>query len=188
MGATASGRDGDDMAQADDWKARQAGVVRQAMTEFTHIMGTDRTDRVAAAFSIACRAHEGQSDKAGRTYVTHPITVASNVGHDEDAIIVALLHDVVEDGGVSLDDIREEFGDTVADAVGLLTHDKSMTYGEYIDRIATSGNMLAIRVKIADLAHNMCVSRIDKPTHRDGDRAILRYASAYTKLVDALCG
>lgn len=175
------------MADEKQTQEQEAEMLRNAMGEFNHILTIDRTDKVIAAFSLACKAHAGQRDKSGRAYVTHPMTVASNVGNDETCVIVALLHDVVEDAHVSLDEIRDQFGNDVADAVALLTHDDGLTYGQYIDRIATSGNEVAIRVKIVDLAHNMCVSRLAHPSHGDADRAILRYAQAYTKLVSALC-
>lgn len=175
------------MSNAKQTREQEAEMLRNAMNEFNHIVTIDRTDKIVAAFSLACKAHAGQKDKSGRAYIVHPMTVASNVGNDETCIVVALLHDVVEDGNVSLDEIRKEFGNNAADAVALLTHDNDLTYGQYIDRIATSGNDVAIRVKIADLSHNMCVSRIACPSHGDADRGILRYAKAYTKLVSALC-
>lgn len=175
------------MSDANQTRKQEAEMLRNAMNEFNHIMTINRTDDIVAAFSLACKAHAGQKDKSGRAYIAHPMTVASNVGDDETCVVVALLHDIVEDGNVSLDEIRKEFGNDVADAVALLTHDDDLTYGQYIDRIATSGNDVAIRVKIADLSHNMCVSRIACPSHGDADRAILRYAKAYTKLVSALC-
>ena len=175
------------MADEKQTQEQEAEMLRDAMNEFNHIVTIDRTDKVVAAFSLACKAHAGQRDKSGRAYVAHPMTVASNVGDDETCVIVALLHDVVEDAHVSLDEIRDQFGSDVADAVALLTHDDDLTYGQYIDRIATSGNEVAIRVKIADLTHNMCVSRLAHPSYGDADRAILRYANAYAKLVSALC-
>ena len=75
--------------------------------------------------------------------------------------IVAYLHDVMEDHPdyMSVAAFRERFGDTVTDALLLLRHDRDDSYTEYIDKIRNSDNRLAIRVKIADLRHNMDVSR-----------------------------
>ena len=75
------------------------------------LFGTD--ERAMRAYALARRAHAGQRDKAGAPYILHPLSVAQGVmaSGDEDALVCALLHDVVEDGGVDLDEIRQEFGD-----------------------------------------------------------------------------
>ena len=83
--------------------------------------------------------------------------------------IAAVLHDVVEDTPVSLEDLHAEgFGRTVLEAVELLTHPDGMSYEAYVDRLA--GNPVARRVKLADLAHNMDITRIPNPKHRDFER------------------
>lgn len=78
---------------------------------------------------------------------------------DEDALICALLHDVVEDGGVDLDGIRQEFGDAAGDAVGLLTHEEGVPYLDYVRHIAESGSAAAIRCKISTLRRTS-ISRV----------------------------
>ena len=78
------------------------------------------SDRLVSAFALACRIHCGQQRKgSGVPYITHPMGVAALVGEyggDEEEIIAALLHDVVEDGGGlnALAEIREQFGERVA--------------------------------------------------------------------------
>ena len=78
-------------------------------------------DLVKKADAFAAKAHEGQTDKAGLPYITHPRAVAAMI-EDETAKVAALLHDTVEDTDVTLEEIRAEFGDEIAAAVDLLTH------------------------------------------------------------------
>lgn len=127
------------------------------------------------ALKIAKKAHRGQRDKAGRPYIEHPLNVAEFMG-DEDTCVVALLHDVVEDTKVTMADL-EAAGFTKAQlaALRLLTHDKSVSYMDYIRRI--KDNEIARTVKLADLAHNLDLSRIPNPTVEDYQR-LNKYAEA----------
>lgn len=111
---------------------------------------------VAAAAELARRAHADQRDKAGRPYIRHPESVAAIVRgrfpDDEVAEIVAWLHDVVEDTGVTLDQIRAEFGDDVADGVDAMSRRPGEDPDQYYARVAA--NQTARRVKRADLTDN----------------------------------
>lgn len=126
--------------------------------------------RVRKAFEVAKQAHAGQVDKSGVDYINHPMTVASNVGDDVSAIIVALLHDVAEDTAKTLNDLRTEIPLTAEElqALKLLTHDDSTPYLEYVERI--SANELAAKVKAADLNHNSDLSRLKNPAAKDLER------------------
>lgn len=135
--------------------------------------------KVLAALRFAEAMHKGQVDKAGVPYIEHPKAVASMVDGD-DAKIVALLHDTVEDTGATVDEIRSMFGDRVADAVACLTHDKSVPYLEYVANI--KGNDLAREVKLADLKHNMDLSRIPNVTDVDIQRVNRKYRPAFEML------
>ena len=76
--------------------------------------------RVRAAFELADRSHAGQKRKDGTPYVSHCIAAAiitAELGLDEDAIIAAILHDCIEDTGLTYDDIARAFGAAVADIV-----------------------------------------------------------------------
>ena len=122
------------------------------------------------ALNIATKAHEGQLDKAGDPYIKHPIYVASLVNTETEKI-VALLHDVVEDTNVTLNDIKKYgFGEPITEALTLLTHNKNIPYFEYINKI--KNNSVAKNVKIADLTHNSDISRINKPTKKDLERTV----------------
>ena len=126
--------------------------------------------RVRKAFKAARAAHAGQVDKGGIDYINHPLTVASNIGNDVSAIIVALLHDVAEDTAVTLDDLQADIPLTAdeLDALKLLTHDDHTPYLEYVAQIKT--NPLAAQVKAADLKHNSDLSRLENPQRKDLER------------------
>ena len=107
------------------------------------------------ALRIALEAHEGQKDLDGNPVILHPMTVAI-AGRNREEQIAGLLHDVVEDTTLTFDDLLARGVDeSIVDALHLLTHTKDITYEEYVNRIATSGNDIAIHVKYNDLCHNL---------------------------------
>ena len=103
------------------------------------------------AMQIAYKAHHGQTDYNGIPYIFHPIHLAEAMD-DEYACCVALLHDVVEDTNVTLEELKEIFPREVTDAVALMTHKKGTDYFDYVRAIKE--NPIARKVKLADLAHN----------------------------------
>lgn len=111
------------------------------------------------AMRIAYDAHHGQVDKTGLPYIYHPIHLAESMT-DEDSTIVALLHDVIEDTALTLEDLsRVGFCEDVLTALALLTHNPAESYMDYVSRLSTSP--LALRVKLADLRHNSDMTRLD---------------------------
>ena len=85
-------------------------------------MTPDELRTIDRALIRATKAHAGQVDKADRPYIFHPVGVAASLLHtDAVHVCVALLHDVVEDTDVTIEEIREEFGEEVASPVALLT-------------------------------------------------------------------
>ena len=111
------------------------------------------------AIEIALEAHRNQKDRSNRPYILHPLHLMQQMD-GEIEMIAAVLHDVVEDSTITLDDLRGEgFATEAIDAVALLTHDKAaMSYEEYVRRIKP--NPLARKIKLADLTHNMDLRRI----------------------------
>ena len=104
---------------------------------------------------IATEAHRGQKDLDGNPIILHPLTVGL-MGKTIDEQCVGFLHDVVEDTEYTFDDlIRMGVPVRIVDALRLLTHEESTDYLEYVRRIATSANELAIAVKLNDLRHNL---------------------------------
>jgi (p)ppGpp synthase/HD superfamily hydrolase len=108
---------------------------------------------------FARAAHGDQLDKAGAPYWLHPVRVMRGLGPDATLATrqVALLHDVLEDTHLTAADLAAAgFPPDVIGAVKLLTRDKTAgTYADYVAGIATSGNAMAIAVKIADLTDNL---------------------------------
>ena len=109
------------------------------------------TPLTGKAMRIAYEAHHGQVDKSGIPYIFHPIHLAEQM-EDEISCCVALLHDVVEDTEVTLDDLRKDFPEEVVEIVRLLTHDDTVPYFDYVREIKK--HPIAKKVKLADLAHN----------------------------------
>ena len=109
------------------------------------------------------KAHETQIDKCGRPYYLHPLRVAMRLVYCTPAERhAALLHDVVEDTAVTLDDLKAAgYSAEIIELVDLLTRRKPAgeTHRHYLDRIVASRNAKALRVKLADLYDNMSSAR-----------------------------
>lgn len=136
------------------------------------------------AIAIAEQQHAGQVDKAGRPYVEHPKRVMQSMSTDAERI-VAVLHDVVEDTDLTLDQLAAEgFPDYILAALESVTRKTGETYDAFVLR--ASNNPIGRRVKYADLRDNADLSRIPKPT--DADRArTAKYQRAMAQL-DAAVG
>lgn len=121
------------------------------------------------AIAIALRAHSGQKDRQGQPYILHPLHVMMQMDSEPERI-AAILHDVVEDSEITLDDLRDEgFSAEVLTAVALLTHDKSATaYDDYVRKLKP--NAIARKIKLADLQHNMDVRRMVTINPEDQER------------------
>ena len=131
------------------------------------------------AIELAKQHHEGQTDKAGKPYIEHPLRVMNQVESEEEKI-VAVLHDIVEDTEISLDDLRSEgFSEEVVSAVECLTKQDGENYDSYIERI--SFNPLAVKIKLADLEDNRDLTRLPEVTDKDLER-IEKYDKALEKL------
>ena len=123
------------------------------------------TELTKKAMRISLRAHQGQTDRSGMPYFLHPFHVADHM-KDEEETCTALLHDVVEDTDVTLDDLRAAgMPERVLEAVDLLTHRKGVPYLDYVRNL--SGNPIARAVKLQDLEHNLDLGRIDHITRED---------------------
>lgn len=110
-------------------------------------------DLIPKALQFATEAHLGQLRKVtGEDFVVHPIRVSERVKTDLQKVC-ALLHDVVEDTPVEIEQIRSEFGHDVAYIVGLLTHRVGDTYEQYIERVLLNENARVI--KVADICDNL---------------------------------
>ncbi|MGQ8874404.1 hypothetical protein [Paenibacillus sp. TSA_86.1] len=134
---------------------------------------------IELAISIALQAHKGQLDKGGQRYILHPLAVMNRIETMEEKI-VAVLHDVIEDTDVTIEELREfGFSEEILHAICLLTRSKEDTYEQFIEK--TLMNPIARNVKIADIKENMNISRIKNPTEHDYNR-LEKYRKAIERL------
>ena len=139
------------------------------------------TELTNKALRIAYDAHHGQLDSNGIPYIFHPLHLAEQM-EDEISCCIALLHDVVEDTDITPEQLAEDFPAAVVDAVKLLTHNPDTDYFDYVRAIKCSP--IAVKVKLADLAHNMDTSRfagVEVPKERIG-----YFRDKYTKALAIL--
>ncbi len=143
-------------------------------------METSPEDMVQHADAIAERAHEGQTDKGDMPYVDHPRRVAKRLD-DPTEKVVALLHDVLEDSKIiSEHELRETFGNEVADAVVALTKVEGRPLDEYYEGVRE--NELARRVKLADIADNLDPDRVKMLDPIEANRLAAKYSTALEAL------
>jgi (p)ppGpp synthase/HD superfamily hydrolase len=134
------------------------------------------------AIAIAAEAFKDKTDRGGQPYILHCLYVMNGVSHlGEDAMIAAVLHDLIEDcPGWNLDLLRGcGFNDNVIYAIRLLTHEEDIEYMDYIKMMSFSPVSTAIKMK--DIEHNSMVSRLKGLSKKDFDR-LEKYATAYTYL------
>ncbi len=141
------------------WKSLEAKILAG---NITMDMG-----RVRDAYEYAVKLHEGQKRRDGSPYVTHCVATAEIIaeqGLDEDSVVAALLHDVIEDTPATYDDVKRQFGATVADIVEGVTKLTRVQYTSHEEEqaenlrkmlIAMAKDIRVILIKIADRLHNM---------------------------------
>ena len=112
----------------------------------------ERSGLLEDALQVALDNHRGETDQAGEVFIRHPLRVMEQV--PEDARVVAVLHDVLEDGG-SIDAVHTRLTAEEVHALDLLTRRREEPYDTYIERIAESENRIALWVKRADLTDNL---------------------------------
>lgn len=137
---------------------------------------------VQRAKTLAAGAHQGQFDKAGRPYIEHPERVVGHlVNPTADEVVVAWLHDVLEDTEVTLEEVEHEFGPTVAAAVEAMTRrPDEADSAQYYARV--KANPIALKVKAADLADNTDPDRLALLDSADRARLEVKYANAQREL------
>jgi (p)ppGpp synthase/HD superfamily hydrolase len=135
------------------------------------------------AIALAAGAHAGQLDKGGVPYIFHPIRVMLRMTTDDERI-AAVLHDVVEDCGWTLEELASEgFSSIVIEAVDALTKRPGEEYEAFVLR--ASKNSIARKVKLADLADNSDPARSTDHTERGRARLEKYYrAAAVLKEID----
>jgi GTP diphosphokinase / guanosine-3',5'-bis(diphosphate) 3'-diphosphatase len=146
---------------------RHQDLVEELLAEVSSYNPDVDQDLLKRAFSFAARAHEGQQRRSGEDFIHHPFGAAkicAQLRLDDETIAAALLHDVVEDTGAEIDDVRAEFGEEIAQLVEGVTkltgirfqsreHAEAENYRKMI--VAMAHDVRVILVKLADRLHNM---------------------------------
>jgi guanosine-3',5'-bis(diphosphate) 3'-pyrophosphohydrolase len=146
---------------------RHQDLVEELLAEVSSYNPDVDQDLLRRAFSFAARAHEGQQRRSGEDFIHHPFGAAkicAQLRLDDETIAAALLHDVVEDTGAEIDDVRAEFGEEIAQLVEGVTkltgirfqsreHAEAENYRKMI--VAMAHDVRVILVKLADRLHNM---------------------------------
>lgn len=131
------------------------------------------------AIKIACEAHGDQKDKAGEPYILHPLRLMLRL-KDKDAMIVAVLHDVIEDSYFDFAFLESQgFDKSILKAVEAITKRGNEPYHDFIERL--SFNDLAVKVKIEDLKDNLDLTRLTSIGDKDLER-MKKYHKALTFL------
>ncbi|MBL7950739.1 MAG: bifunctional (p)ppGpp synthetase/guanosine-3',5'-bis(diphosphate) 3'-pyrophosphohydrolase [Flavobacteriales bacterium] len=142
---------------------RYRGLLRAIRGERT----AEESRMIRKAFNIAVEAHKEQRRKSGEPYIYHPIAVAricaEEIGLGATSVVAALLHDTVEDTDLTLDDVKDLFGPTVATIIDGLTKISGMQFGtdsiqaENFRKVlmTLAQDVRVILVKLADRLHNM---------------------------------
>jgi GTP pyrophosphokinase len=141
--------------------------VAELLQEVSAYLKPEDVENIQRAVELSKTAHAGQTRQSGEAYVTHPIAVArilTSLHLDTQAIIAALLHDVVEDTHITVEDIAEQFGKPVADVVEGLSKLDKLQFETVADAqaenfrkmlMAMARDVRVILIKLADRLHNM---------------------------------
>ena len=148
-------------------------VPEELVSRIRQYLPEDQVERIEAAYAYASRCHDGQTRRSGEPYVLHPLNTAlvlADLRLDTDTLCAALLHDVMEDCGVTYKDLERDFGDEVARLVDSVTKLTRMDY-EKLGRaysedrlndeslrkmlVAMANDVRVVLIKLADRLHNM---------------------------------
>lgn len=161
------------MELPDTYSLEEKTELKKRFYEIINLWHTRKNSQdvemVTKAFYLAADAHKDARRRSGEPYMYHPLAVAKIIAGDmsmgRTSIICALLHDVVEDTSYTLDDIRELFGDKVAEIIDGVTKLEMKDFNSDVESIqaenfrkiviSMSDEIRVILVKIADRLHNM---------------------------------
>jgi GTP diphosphokinase / guanosine-3',5'-bis(diphosphate) 3'-diphosphatase len=146
---------------------RQSQGVEKLFALTRRFLSKSGQRQLEKAYRFALRSHSDQYRKSGELYIEHPVAVATTLAElelDPDTLSAALLHDVVEDTPLTLSDIRDEFGDTIAEIIDGVTKLDRFKFGSAEEQqaenmrkmlIAMAKDVRVILIKLADRLHNM---------------------------------
>ena len=163
------------------------GDLFAVMQEYaTDSAASGEREDIERAFAFACESHAGQERKSGEDFITHPLGVAricAGLRLDTATLCAALLHDTVEDTSASLEQVRERFGDEIAQLVDGVTKLTEITFQSRDERqaenyrkmmVAMATDVRVILIKLADRLHNMrTLAALDKKKQQEKARETL---------------
>ncbi|WP_330348107.1 RelA/SpoT family protein [Streptomyces sp. NBC_00582] len=136
------------------------------------------------AYVLAESSHRGQMRKSGEPYITHPLAVTlilAELGAETTTLTASLLHDTVEDTDVTLDQVREQFGEEVRYLVDGVTKLEKVDYGAAAEPetfrkmlVATGSDVRVMSIKLADRLHNMRTLGVMRPEKQERIAKITR--------------
>ena len=142
-------------------------TINALATELSTYLEPAQVNLVRRAYYYAEQAHDGQSRRSGEPYVTHPLAVANilqDMHMDHQSLMAAMLHDVIEDTGLTREAIAEQFGETVANLVDGVSKLNKLNFSSQAEvqaenfqkmALAMAKDIRVILVKLADRLHNM---------------------------------
>ena len=140
------------------------------------------------AIVIANEVFRDVVDKGGNPYIYHLYDVSNKLDNTLEKT-AGLLHDIIEDTKITINDLREVgFTEEVLEIINLVTRKKNEPYNKFIDRIIESNNISALKVKISDMENNMDLSRIKEVKQEDINRINKKYKPQYKKLIRKIEG
>lgn len=133
-------------------------------------------DVIEKSLQIALKAYAGKKDKAGKTYILHPLRIMQSMETEEE-MSVALLHDVIEDSEYTAEDLLDKgIPANIVSAVSLLSKVDDENYEQFIEKILS--NKLASKIKKADIEDNINILRLSELHPIDMER-IKKYHKAW---------
>ncbi|MCB1665853.1 MAG: RelA/SpoT family protein, partial [Pseudomonadales bacterium] len=153
-------------------------TIDSLATNLSEYLESDQINLVRRAYYYAEQAHDGQFRRSGDPYVTHPLAVAgilSEMHMDPQSLVAAMLHDVIEDTGISKAAVKSQFGDAIAEMVDGVSKLNKITFSSHAEAqaenfqkmaLAMAKDIRVILVKLADRLHNMRTLDVLSPEKR----------------------
>jgi len=145
----------------------EAAAIDGLAEQLAAYLPAEQIERVRGAYAVGARAHASQKRKSGEPYITHPLAVASilaGLRADAETIIAAILHDTLEDTGLTRAQLESGFGSTVAELVDGVTKLERVDFASRLEAdaesfrkmlLAMARDLRVILIKLADRLHNM---------------------------------
>ncbi len=162
-----------------DGNGVQAKVV-ELESKAEQLYGQEGMEKIRKAYAYAAKAHEGQKRSSGEPFIIHPVEVAlilMELGLDVDTVVAGILHDVIEDTGVTVQQLEEEFGADIAKLVDGVTKLSRIEYKSKEEQqleslrkmfVAMAKDIRVIIIKLADRLHNLrTLEYVDEEKQRE---------------------